>query len=302
MSSADEEKQIGHDSLFNGQNDDHNHSRTDDQVLQTAVANSTIASPEQDNASSPRDKDKDSRSHANHHSSQSISQKDEPDQSYKVDWDGEDDLLNPLNMPTARKWLITMTLAFCAMCVTCTSSLYTTTYDQLEKDLNVDRLVATLGLSLYVFGLGLSPMFLGPLSEFYGRRYIYILAFGLFTVWLVPCAVAQNIETMLLARFFDGLCGSAFLSVAGSTVGDMFTRQELQAPMMIFTASPFLGPGLGPVVGGFINQNLDWRWSFYVLLIWAGLMLAAIVLLVPETYHPAVSFGAKWLFLSQADS
>lgn len=59
--------------------------------------------------------------------------------------------------------------------------------------------------------------------------------------------MAQNIETMLVARFFTGISGSAFLSVAGGTVGDMFARHELGAPMMIYTASPFLGPELGPL-------------------------------------------------------
>ena len=87
-------------------------------------------------------------------------------------------------------------------------------------------------------GLGLGPMFLGPLSEFYGRRPIYIISLGFFLIWLIPCAVARNIQTMLIARFIDGFAGSAFLSVAGGTVGDMFTRNQLQAPMMVFTASP----------------------------------------------------------------
>lgn len=47
--------------------------------------------------------------------------------------------------------------------------------------------------------------------------------------------------TTLVARFLDGLSGSAFLSVAGGTVGDCFARHELSAPMMIYTASPFIG-------------------------------------------------------------
>ena len=47
-------------------------------------------------------------------------------------------------------------------------------------------------------------------------------------------------------------------------------------------------PEVGPLVGGFINQYANWRWSFYVLLIWAGIQLALIVLFVPETYHPVV--------------
>ncbi len=78
--------------------------------------------------------------------------------------------------------------------------------------------------------------------QFYGRRPIYILSFIFFIIFLIPCAVAQNIQTMLIARFLDGMAGSAFLSVAGGSVGDMFNRDQLQAPMMVFTASPFIGP------------------------------------------------------------
>jgi MFS family permease len=93
---------------------------------------------------------------------------------------------------------------------------------------------------------------------------------------------------MLIARFFDGVAGSAFLSVAGGTVGDMFNREQLQLPMLIYTASPFIGPSVGPLVGGFINQYADWRWTFYVLLIWAGANLTMIFFFVPETYHPVL--------------
>ena len=168
------------------------------------------------------------------------------------------------------------------------SSVYTLTYDQITKELGCSTLVATLGLSLYVFGLGLSPMVLAPLSEFYGRRPIYWGSFTLFTIFLVPCAVAKNLATMLVFRFLDGFAGSAFLSVAGGTVGDMFTRDTLTGPMMVYTASPFLGPGLGPVYAGFINYYASWRWSFYALIIFSGILNVAICLLVPETFHPVL--------------
>lgn len=89
---------------------------------------------------------------------------------YEVSWDGDQDPMNPKRMSKARKWLIVLILSACSSCVTCASSLYTSTYAQIEDEFQISRIVATLGLSIFVVGLGLSPMMLGPLSEFYGRR------------------------------------------------------------------------------------------------------------------------------------
>ena len=212
----------------------------------------------------------------------------EDEKHFIVSWDGDDDPMNPKNKPVWRKWLVVITLALGSYCVTNTSSLYTTTYSGMNAEFGTSRFIATLGLSTFVFGLGIAPMLLGPLSEFYGRRPIYIFAYVGFVIWLVPCAVAQNIQTMLVARFFDGFCGSAFLSVAGGSVGDMFTKDTLQLPMLIYSASPFLGPATAPIMGGFINYNVSWRWSYYFLIIFASIVLVAIFLFVPETYTPVL--------------
>ncbi|KAH1474374.1 hypothetical protein KXX53_006220 [Aspergillus fumigatus] len=221
---------------------------------------------------------------------------------FVVGWD-DNDPKNPRNMNKLRRWLIVIICSSGSLCVTCTSSMYTATYEQLMNDLDCSRIVATLGLSFFIWGLGgwfvgIGPLFLAPLSEFYGRKWIYIVSFTFFLIWLIPCAVAQNIQTMIVSRFFNGLAGSAFLSVAGGTVGDLFDRHELSAPMMLYTASPFIGPELAlvqqglkgslPRVGGFINQFTTWRWTFYVLLIWSGVLLVSIILFVPETYHPVL--------------
>jgi hypothetical protein len=99
----------------------------------------------------------------------------------------ENDPMNPRNMSTVRKWIVVFTLAFGSLCVTCVSSLYTTTYEQIDAEFHCSTLVSTLGLALFVWGLGLSPMVLGPISEFYGRRPVYIGAYLFFTIWLIPC-------------------------------------------------------------------------------------------------------------------
>jgi multidrug resistance protein len=187
-------------------------------------------------------------------------------------------------MNPARKWAIVGLTSMGSFCVTCASSIYTSTYTQMNAEFGCSRIVATLGLSMFVLGIALGPMW-SPLSEFYGRRPIYLASFAVFTVWIVPTAVARNIGTVIVSRFFQGLSGSAFLSVSGGTVGDLFTPNKMHYPMIMFTAAPFLGPSFGPMIGGFINSNVNWRWTHYMLIIWAFLMCLALVVTVPETYR-----------------
>lgn len=176
------------------------------------------------------------------------------DPRFEVSFTGDDDSRSPRSLPTPRKWLIVSIVSATSLCVACTSSLYTSTYTQIEARFDISEIVAILGLTLFAVGLGLSPMILAPLSEvcslldtlhtcanviqFYGRKPIYIGSLFFFVAFLIPCAVAQNIQTLLVARFFNGFAGSAFLSVAGGTVGDLFPADKLSGPMLLYTLSP----------------------------------------------------------------
>jgi multidrug resistance protein len=128
-------------------------------------------------------------------------------------------------------------------------------------------------------------MFLSPMSEFYGRRPIYLVAWTSYIIWIIPQAVARNIQTLLVTRFLNGFSGSAFLAVSGGTVGDLFSKDELQMPMAIFSIAPFIGPALGPLVGGFINEYANWRWTYYVLIIWSFVLYMMLIFVVPETFR-----------------
>ncbi|RGP60848.1 hypothetical protein FLONG3_10700 [Fusarium longipes] len=208
---------------------------------------------------------------------------------FEVGWEnGDNDPWCPRKFEGFRKWLIVSIVSSASLCVTAASSIYTSTYEQMEAEFGNSREISILGLSTFVLGIGLGPMLLGPMSEFYGRRPIYIVSWSMYVIWIIPQAVAQNIETVIVSRFLDGFSGSAFLAVSGGTVGDLFTAKEIQAPMLMFSIAPFVGPSIGPLIGGFINHNVDWRWTHWTLLIWAGVLWMAIVFLVPETYHPIV--------------
>ncbi|KAK8086134.1 multidrug resistance protein [Apiospora phragmitis] len=197
---------------------------------------------------------------------------------FEVAFEGDHDPYCPRSMSLMHKWVIVIIIGLGSLCLTCASSIYTTTYSQMNPEFAISTIVGTLGLSTFVLGIALGPLLMSPLSEFFGRRPIYLVSWGMFLIWLIPSAVAKNAATMLVARFFNGFAGSSFLSVAGGSVSDLFSRDAIQAPMVIIALSPFIGPSLGPLLGGFINYN--------VLIIWAFVIMVAIVFFTPETFHP----------------
>ena len=90
---------------------------------------------------------------------------DSDESSFKVSF-ASDDPLNPRNAYSGpRKWIMVLVVSSVSTCVTCTSSLYTQTYDQIAPEFGCSEIVAILGLSLFVAGLGIGPMLLAPLSE-----------------------------------------------------------------------------------------------------------------------------------------
>ncbi|KAI0269965.1 MFS general substrate transporter [Gloeopeniophorella convolvens] len=198
---------------------------------------------------------------------------------------------NPQELSLMRRWLAVLCISSASICVTCASSMAAFAEGAVARQFGVSKEVTILGVSLFVLGLGLGPLVAGPMSEIYGRNIVYRVSFVLFFVFMFPVAFAPDIGVYLLFRFITGYCGAAFLSVAGGSVSDMFSNAQVATPMAVYTVCPFLGPELGPMISGFINQHLHWRWTFYILIIWSFFQALALIIVVPETCIPVI---LKW--------
>lgn len=127
-----------------------------------------------------------------------------------------------------------------------------------------------------------------PLSEVLGRRIIYATTLLVAVIFIIPCALAPNIQTLLVCRAIDGIAFSAPMTLVGGTLADMWRTEERGVPMAAFSAAPFIGPAIGPLVGGFLSDALGWRWLYWIQLILAGAVYVLITFTVPETYAPTI--------------
>ncbi|KAF4961565.1 hypothetical protein FGADI_189 [Fusarium gaditjirri] len=206
---------------------------------------------------------------------------------YRVKWIPNDPR-NPMSFSLVKKWFITMTVAITTLAVALVSSAYTGGIREVIMEFHISQEVATLGVSLFVLGFAIGPLLWAPLSEMFGRQYLFIGTYAALTAFNCGCAGAQNAQTLLVLRFFAGAFGSSPLTNAGGTIADMFPAAQRGLAMALFAAAPFLGPVLGPIIGGFLGMNAGWRWVMGFLGAFSGALWIIGTLLVPETYAPVL--------------
>ncbi|KAI2731275.1 uncharacterized protein N7518_002381 [Penicillium psychrosexuale] len=206
-----------------------------------------------------------------------------------VDWDGKDDPHNPQNYSNLRKWTITFTMSFMTVWITFASSVFSTATLVTAKEFNVSTEVMILGTSLVVFGFALGPLLWAPLSELYGRRVPLFSGYLVFAIFQIPVAVAKNLETILVCRFFMGVFGCSPLAVVGGALADIWDPVDRAVAIALFSSATFMGPVLGPIVGGFItDSSLGWRWTAWITLIASSFFGLIALFVIPETYGPVI--------------
>jgi multidrug resistance protein len=125
---------------------------------------------------------------------------------------------------------------------------------------------------------------LAPLSEVYGRRIVLSGANWFFVVWQIGCALAQNIETLIICRLFAGIGGSGCLTLGAGVIADLFPREKRGMATSIWAMGPLIGPVVGPIAGGFLGEQVGWRWVFWLLLIAGGVLAFGVEVLNRETF------------------
>ena len=198
------------------------------------------------------------------------------------------DPTNPKNWSKVYKWWCTMTVAFVCFVVAFNSAVITAGLEGVNNTFTVSEEVSLLTITVFVTGFGVGPLIFAPLSEMYGRKPVYVITLGLAVIFVIPCAVAQNIGTLLVCRFIDGIAFSAPMTLVGGTLADLWHPEERGVPMAAFSAAPFLGPAIGPLAGGFLFGALGWRWLYWIQLILSGVAWLLITFTVPETFAPTL--------------
>ncbi|MBC6991538.1 MULTISPECIES: DHA2 family efflux MFS transporter permease subunit [Hymenobacter] len=164
----------------------------------------------------------------------------------------------------ARKWIIVVTVVLCTVLELIDTSIVNVALTQMMGNLSATQQEVSWVIASYAIANVIVVPMTGFLSEQFGRRNYFGGSVVLFTLASIACGHSTNIWELVAFRFIQGVGGGALMATSQSILIDTFPPKELPLGQALFSMGVIVGPSLGPTLGGYIVDNYDWPWIFYV--------------------------------------
>jgi DHA2 family multidrug resistance protein len=169
-------------------------------------------------------------------------------------------------------------------------------------------------LTSYIVAAAIMTPPSGFLANRFGRKRVLLTAIGGFVIASVLCGLSQSLVQIVVFRLMQGLFGAALVPLSQAILLDIYDIEERGSAMALFGVSVMVGPVLGPVIGGWLTDNIGWRWVFYINVPIGALAFAGISFFVLETKKNAlvkldwlgfgalsIAIGALQIFLDRGE-
>lgn len=151
-------------------------------------------------------------------------------------------------------------------------------------DLNASQDTINWVLTSYIVAAAIMTPLTGWLSDRFGRRELFLTSIAGFTITSMMCGLAWSLETMVLFRVLQGLFGAAIVPLSQTFLLDINPKENHGSAMALWGAGIMVGPIIGPTLGGWLTETLNWRYVFFV-----NLPVGIIAFLGSAAYLPRIA-------------
>ncbi|KAK3044827.1 hypothetical protein LTS18_000247, partial [Coniosporium uncinatum] len=202
-----------------------------------------------------------------------------------LDW--ESDCRNARNWSHTRKASTTAIVSAIGFVSTLAASIYAPGHEQVAEQFGVSVELALLPLSFYNVGMAFGPIIASPMSETFGRKAVYLTTTPLFALFVLGSGFSADLASLTICRFLAGVFGAPGVSIASATIADMTAPPKRGTPLSMYYCIPFIGSLLGPLVGGYVTETKDWRWTQWTVLFF-GAVVFPLMFFQQESYKKIV--------------
>ncbi|MEZ0611216.1 MFS transporter [Fibrella sp. WM1] len=186
--------------------------------------------------------------------------------------------VSPTATPTPNKWLVLATLAFGTFMATLDSSIVNIALPTIRRELDAGDSVEWVVLS-YLLTTTSTLLIMGKLSDWLGRKNMYVTGFGIFVLGSLLCGLSWNIGSLIGFRVVQGLGAAMIFAIGPAIISDTFQPNERGQALGLMGAIVAAGSSTGPVVGGLLLGKFGWASIFFVnvpiglIAIWRALVV-----------------------------
>lgn len=174
-------------------------------------------------------------------------------------------------------------LGFLAAIAPFSTDLYLPTFTTMAADLNITAGQVQLTLTGFLIGIGAGPLFVGPLSDRFGRRTILLIALAVFVAAALVMTLALNVWVLIPLRMIQGVAAAAGTVLSRAIVGDLAPRETAVRALSIIVFAVGTGAFIAAPLGATVGAVWGWRGALFTLAIIGALMFTLVALFVRES-------------------
>jgi MFS transporter, DHA2 family, multidrug resistance protein len=160
--------------------------------------------------------------------------------------------------------LITMTVMLASLMQALDNTIANVALPRIQGSLSATQDQMTWVLTSYIIAAAIMTPLSGWLAGQIGRRRVFLTSIIGFTIASALCGLAQSLPEIVIARLLQGLCGAALVPMSQAVLLDINPPEKHARAMAIWVMAVTVGPILGPALGGWLTENYNWRWVFYI--------------------------------------
>ncbi|MDB5652719.1 MAG: drug resistance transporter, EmrB/QacA subfamily [Tardiphaga sp.] len=166
--------------------------------------------------------------------------------------------------PAFNPWLIAVVVTLAAFMEILDTTIVNVALPHIAGSLSASNDEATWALTSYLVANGIVLTISGWLSDLLGRKRYFIICIVMFTVCSFLCGIAQSLAQIIIFRLMQGFFGGGLQPSQQSIILDTFPPAKRGAAFGITAIATIVAPVLGPTLGGFITDQVSWRWIFFL--------------------------------------